>query len=182
MVYIHRMADGQDGQRDPYLSIGQLARAAGGVTLRTIRFYEEKGLLHSCPGRAGRGKQYGAEALDTLQRVRLLQEAGFSLDEIARLLHRLAHAPTRAKARQQAHAQALGQAKERLHKRVQRLAELIDALDGALAQAPGCNRCAAPDCRGCPILAHWAGFGLHSADGPASPAGQPRARASPQRR
>jgi DNA-binding transcriptional MerR regulator len=64
--------------------IEQLARAAG-VAVDTIRFYQGKGLLDP-PRRDGRITWYGPDHLDRLQRIRSLQQRGFSLTVIRRFL------------------------------------------------------------------------------------------------
>lgn len=65
-------------------SIGELA-SLGGVNRRTVRYYVQRGLLEA-PGGTGRGRHYTQSHLDTLLQIRQLQEAGRSLDEIARTL------------------------------------------------------------------------------------------------
>lgn len=60
--------------------IGDVARRAG-VTERTLRYYEELGLLS--PGRDSAGRRrYGGDNLDRLYRVRLLRELGTPLAAI----------------------------------------------------------------------------------------------------
>ncbi len=59
------------------------ARAA--VSVDTIRYYQSKGILEP-PRRQGRIAWYGDEHLDRLRRIRTLQERGFTLATIARLL------------------------------------------------------------------------------------------------
>ena len=66
------------------LSIDELADAAG-LTRRGIRFYVQQRLLPA-PHGVGRGKHYDASHLDRLRRVRELQGAGHSLEEIRRIL------------------------------------------------------------------------------------------------
>ena len=78
-------------------AIGDLAELAS-VSRRTVRYYVQEGLLPAPLG-VGRGHHYGQEHLDQLLRVKAMQEAGRSLDEIK---HTLA-APGR---RQQADARA----------------------------------------------------------------------------
>lgn len=73
--------------------IGDVARSAG-VTERTLRYYEELGLL--APARdAGGRRRYDSGALDRLYRVRLLRELGTPLadvdsdaDDLRALTHR----------------------------------------------------------------------------------------------
>ena len=71
------------------LTISELARGAG-VGVETVRFYQRRGLIDDPrPSRFGgaRGRRhYGEEELRRLRFVRGAQRAGFTLDEIARLL------------------------------------------------------------------------------------------------
>jgi DNA-binding transcriptional MerR regulator len=65
-------------------AIGDLAELAG-VSRRTVRYYVQEGLLPAPLG-LGRGNHYGQEHLERLLRVKALQEAGRSLDEIRRAI------------------------------------------------------------------------------------------------
>jgi len=64
--------------------IEQLAQSAG-VAVDTIRFYQGKGLL-TAPRRQGRVTWYGEAHLDRLQRIKQLQQRGFTLTVIRRFL------------------------------------------------------------------------------------------------
>ena len=64
----------------PLYAIGDLADL-GGVSRRTVRYYVQEGLLPA-PHGVGRGNHYGPEHLNQLLRVKALQEAGRTLDEI----------------------------------------------------------------------------------------------------
>jgi DNA-binding transcriptional MerR regulator len=66
------------------LDIVQLSRRAG-MPASTLRFYEEKGLIASI-GRRGLRRLFDARVLERLALVALGQAAGFSLDEIARMI------------------------------------------------------------------------------------------------
>ena len=63
-------------------AIGDLARL-GGVSRRTVRYYVQEGLIPPPLG-VGRGNHYGAEHLEQIIRVKAMQEAGRTLDEIRR--------------------------------------------------------------------------------------------------
>jgi DNA-binding transcriptional MerR regulator/effector-binding domain-containing protein len=68
------------------LSIGEFARL-GGVSVRTLRHYDEIGLLHPAtvdPGTGYRG--YSADQLGRLNRIVALKELGLSLTQARRLL------------------------------------------------------------------------------------------------
>ncbi len=64
--------------------VGELA-ALGGVSRRTVRYYIQEALLPA-PFGLGRGARYGKEHLERLLKVRGLQEAGRSLDEVRQAL------------------------------------------------------------------------------------------------
>ena len=143
-------------------SIRELARRAGGLTLRTIRFYEEKGLLvPSAVGPGGR-RRYGADALVALRRIRMLRESGCALDEIGRVLGDLAERPTAKKSRQRAHAELLAKVRGCLVERVRELEGLVRTLDRALISTDHCARCPSEDCAGCGVLARWMRFGAEA--------------------
>lgn len=61
-------------------AIGDLARLAG-VSRRTVRYYVQEGLIPAPLG-VGRGNHYGPEHLEQILRVKAMQEAGRTLDEI----------------------------------------------------------------------------------------------------
>lgn len=71
-----------------YISIGQLAQRAG-VSNRTIRYYEELGILPKPPRSTGGTRKYPPEYVFYIEGALALKELGFSLDEI-KLLGRLA--------------------------------------------------------------------------------------------
>lgn len=68
------------------MTISQLAKGAG-VSAETVRYYQRIGLL-TVPRRYGRSfRSYGDEDARRLHFVRHAQTLGFTLDEIAALLH-----------------------------------------------------------------------------------------------
>ncbi len=68
-----------------YYTIGQLAKLAG-ISVKTLRVYERKGLL--LPERNGENsyRMYGEEAVKTLEKIQLMKCLDFSLDQIADFL------------------------------------------------------------------------------------------------
>ncbi|GAB3483687.1 helix-turn-helix domain-containing protein [Marinomonas epiphytica] len=66
------------------MEISQVAKQSG-VPASTLRFYEEKGLIHSI-GRRGIRRVFGANVFERLELIALGRAAGFSLEEIARIL------------------------------------------------------------------------------------------------
>ncbi len=71
-------------------TIGDMARDFG-VSLRALRFYEDRGLLH--PRRQGLARYYNATDRLTLQRILKGKQLGFTLTEIREMLM---NAPTSA--------------------------------------------------------------------------------------
>ncbi len=67
------------------MKIGELARATG-LNTRTIRFYEQEGLLPD-PHRTSSGyRVYGPEDLELLEFIRKAKRIGLSLEEIRSIL------------------------------------------------------------------------------------------------
>jgi DNA-binding transcriptional MerR regulator len=65
------------------VDISEVARRSG-VAASAIRFYEEKGLLHSV-GRHGLRRVFGQDILQRLALIALGRAAGFSLEELRRM-------------------------------------------------------------------------------------------------
>ena len=69
----------------PQLTIGAVARQAG-LSVPTVRYYEEIGLLPPAPRTEGGQRHYGPSALRRLTFVRRCRDFGFSLDDIRELV------------------------------------------------------------------------------------------------
>jgi DNA-binding transcriptional MerR regulator len=67
------------------LKVGELARRTG-LSVRTLRFYEEIGLLKPRERDAAGHRVYGAAEIARLQRVTSMRSLGFTLEEIGDLL------------------------------------------------------------------------------------------------
>ena len=76
--------DGNDGLR---LTIGQLARRTG-LSVKTIRWYSDQGLVPPTGRTAAGYRLYGGEALARLELVRTLRRLGIDLRTIERVLAR----------------------------------------------------------------------------------------------
>jgi len=79
----------RSGPRDR--QIGELARELG-FSPRTIRYYEERGLLGGVRRRGGRRRVYGDDQVARLRFIQKLKLLGLSLEEIGELnaVHRAA--------------------------------------------------------------------------------------------
>src|SRR5438034_7494707 len=72
------------------MTIGELGKAAG-IAPKTVRFYEDKGLIPR-PGRTPAGyRVYGAEDVQRLVLIRRARVLGFSLSEVHRLVRLAEH-------------------------------------------------------------------------------------------
>jgi DNA-binding transcriptional MerR regulator len=69
---------------DELLTIGEVARRAG-VATSTVRYYERRGLLLADARQSGQ-RRYTAHSLRHLVFIRMLQDAGLSLEDIAGIL------------------------------------------------------------------------------------------------
>lgn len=74
--------------------IGDMAKEHG-VSLRTLRFYEDKGLLH--PRRAGSTRLYSRRDKGRLKLILLGRKVGFSLREVKQMIDLYEPAGTNAK-------------------------------------------------------------------------------------
>ena len=72
-----------DPRSDRKMTIGELARTLG-LTTRTIRFYEAKGLI--APDRRGVARSYGHRDIVRMKIILRGKNLGFSLEEIAEYL------------------------------------------------------------------------------------------------
>ncbi|MFE1250975.1 MerR family transcriptional regulator [Streptomyces sp. NPDC058735] len=70
---------------EPFWSIGELAERAG-TTVKTVRFYSDRGLLPEAARSSGGHRRYGPEALDRLRLIRSLRTLDLPLPEIRRIL------------------------------------------------------------------------------------------------
>ena len=120
------------------VDIGVVARRSG-LPVSTLRYYEEKGLIAPA-GRRGLRRQYDPGVMRRLALIALGRAAGFSLDEIGRLIPAgPGGAPALDRAMLTARAGELTET-------IRELTALRDALEHAAAcRAPSPARC--PDCR-----------------------------------
>lgn len=128
------------------MTIGQLSRACG-VTAKTIRYYEEAGLIASARRRANGYRDYGPRDVDTLRFVRRARRLGFPLEDISALL---ALWSDRRRASADVRALALNHLAE-IDRRIAEMKTMRKALHHLIERCHGDDR---PDC---PILDQLAG-------------------------
>ncbi len=107
------------------LKIGELARR-GGVSVRTLRYYEEIGLIMPTERTASGHRLYGLAAVERLQQIRSLQQLGLTLSEVDALLRGTDVSPQRIVADHLSQVRAQRDALSALENQLQRLAQLIE--------------------------------------------------------
>jgi DNA-binding transcriptional MerR regulator len=135
------------------LQIGEVAQRAG-VSPRTVRYYEELGLLQQAPRTAAGTRLYGEGDVVRLRFIGRLKALGLSLDEI-----KLALGSTGPEL---GHQDRVGHTLELLAMEQRRAAEQIEALgqlkqevDDAIVTVSKCLSCTAKECpEGCPNRQH----------------------------
>ena len=114
------------GEAADLVGIGQLARNAG-VSSRTIRYYEELGILPEPRRSAGGTRKYPREYGDYLAAALALKELGFRLDEL-RPLARLAAGRPVTVAQREAAARLVSDRIDELARQVVMLRRLRDSV------------------------------------------------------
>jgi MerR family transcriptional regulator, Zn(II)-responsive regulator of zntA len=124
----------------PLLTTGDMARRSNS-TLRTVRFYEEEGILRPAKRSEGGHRLFPESELDRLQLVSDLRASGLSLDEIKALLELKTAKASGGEAANEA-TRALAVRIEELGHKLEVLTRLRDDLTrtaGAMAECLGCT-------------------------------------------
>jgi len=111
-----------DDACEPYIRIGDVARQFG-LTLRALRFYEDKGLLS--PRREGNTRLYARKDIARLKMVLLGRRAGFSLREVKQVMD--LYDPGSGNARQ--YRTLIDKSERQLVKLEKQRAEIDEAID-----------------------------------------------------
>lgn len=121
------------------LTVGEVARRSG-VAISTLHFYETKGLIAAIRSR-GNQRRFSRDILRRIAIIRVAQDLGFTLAEIAALLKPIpaGKRPTAADVR----AMVAGW-RRALQARIDGLTQLRDQLDG-------CIGCGCLSLRECPL-------------------------------
>jgi DNA-binding transcriptional MerR regulator len=116
------------------MKVGELAEATG-VSVQAIRFYERRGLLPA-PRRLQSGyRDYPAETVSAVLRIKRMQEVGFTLRELEHFLHLLEAEPHNTPERR-----AYAEAKIRdIDAQIERLRSMREELSRRLLTCDCCN-------------------------------------------
>ncbi|MER7794051.1 MerR family transcriptional regulator [Streptomyces sp. NPDC097640] len=115
-------------------TIGELA-AATGVPASKIRYWERKGLLPA-PERSGGQRRYAPQAAERIARLRLCQEVGFTLEEIASMDEHRAAGPDQWRDLVRAKLADIERQRAELDRRSARLAGVLDCPHTFLSDCP----------------------------------------------
>jgi DNA-binding transcriptional MerR regulator len=138
---------------DDGLTTGDMARLSK-TTLRTVRFYEQEGLISSQAREGGCHRKFDRTELRKLQMISDLREAGLSLQDIKTLIGLKKRCVTPEVAACQM-SDVLGRCIHELQERIETLAKLRTELVSTLTTIQRCRGCRAPDfperCGGCDV-------------------------------
>ncbi|MGP4012153.1 MerR family transcriptional regulator [Streptomyces sp. 4N124] len=112
------------------MRIGELASRAG-VSVRSLRYYEEQGLLASARSSSGQ-RHYTEDDVDRVMFIQRLYAAGLSSSTIAELLP-CRYAPSEENS--DAALERMAQERDRLSEHIADLIRTRDALDGLIVTA-----------------------------------------------
>lgn len=121
------------------LTTGEMARRSNN-TLRTVRFYEEEGILRPVRRTDGGHRLFDGRELERLQLVTDMRAAGLSLDEIKQILEIKQRASSGADASRQA-TQILARRIEELREKLAVLARLQEDLGRTTDLLGACLEC-----------------------------------------
>lgn len=143
-----------EARKSQWHSTGDLARLCK-TTVRTVRFYEESGLLEPLTRSDGGHRMFRGDAPDRLQLIMDLREAGLSLQEV-RELFELKACATNAPAAATKMRAVLEARVATVHEKIAVLRRLRDELGGMLSVLRECQGCDATDfpraCASCDVM------------------------------
>lgn len=109
-------------------TVNKLAKISG-ISTRTLRYYDEIGLLRPARVSSNGYRIYGKEQVDTLQQVLFYRELGVNLDQIKNLLYSQDFDQEKAL---QDHLNALLQRKEQIELLIENVSKTIGSLKGEI--------------------------------------------------
>ena len=117
------------------LSIGEVAKSTG-VTVSAVRYYDEIGVI-AASARVGGKRRFSPDTVGRVAFIRRAQEAGFSLEEIGRILD-----------------DERGGRRDLIEAKVAELADRRDRLDTMIALLAEISDCGCQAVASCPLLEH----------------------------
>ena len=122
------------------LRVGELAKRSG-KTVRALHLYEELGLLKPVHRSKGGFRLYAPSAVNRVEWIGKLQEAGFSLHDLQDLLHGVNEQSGVASMAMERVRQVFADRLRETREQIVRLTQLERDLDASLAYLEGCRSC-----------------------------------------
>lgn len=122
-----------------------------GSTLRTVRFYEQEGLIAPLDRKDGGYRQFGSGELDKLRLVLDLREAGLGLPDIKHMFS-LRHACDGRAGASAAMTALLSERIGAVQEKILRLRRLREELTAMVSSLTECEGCSLDSCEGCDVL------------------------------
>ncbi len=141
-------------KRKTLYRIGELAQQAG-VTTRTIRYYEELGILAQPRRPQARHRRYTEKDLLHLQRVQQLKGYGLTLGEIKEIFDLSREDPSGEKSRLRLLSRYREKRREAMERK-ERIEAYLDDLEwhiDQLERVGDFQACPGPECKSCPYTA-----------------------------
>lgn len=153
----------RDNGNTNLMRIGELARRAG-TTMRTIRYYEERGLLSPSARTKGGFRLYEERELKRLHVIRRLQQLDIPLAQVKALFDRRSQGRPAAEIAPDL-SRALQDQLATLGGKIQRFRALQESVENSLALLRACAQCSQipgpGSCGSCPAIAAQGAVPLH---------------------
>lgn len=131
-------------QKECFIKIGDLAAQAG-VTVRTLRYYEELGLLSPSEIRSGGVRFYTDADSGKLLLIKRFKDLGFSLEGIRKLLDTTDFGATKEK-RIEASYSLFEKQLEQIELNISELERSKNSIEQAIEALRRCRKCSQPQC------------------------------------
>ncbi|MGM0645540.1 MAG: MerR family transcriptional regulator [Thermodesulfobacteriota bacterium] len=137
-----------------FLQIGEVAAKAG-VTVRTVRYYLEKGFIQAADRSPGGFYLFSPQAVDTVFYIQKLKDAGLPLKDLEPLYRARAQSATGAEASATV-VDSLQREKALLEQKIRDYQKLHSEIEAAIDLAEQCRACpqrpSRETCLACPVL------------------------------
>jgi DNA-binding transcriptional MerR regulator len=130
------------------MPIGKICELAE-CTPRTVRHYENEGLIRPATTTPGGRKLYGAEAVSIIRMAQVLKRIHYSIKDIRRVLALASSGDTKSRRLTDKLRGILQDLLSRIDSETERLASAREKISGLLEKTQKCEQCRAPDCSTC---------------------------------
>ena len=139
--------------------IGELAKSAG-VTIRTVRYYQELGLLKPVKYTSGRIGLYEPSTRSIILAVLSLKQIGASLEEIKSIFTIRRMNKNVPKTVVLDSRRIMEDFKRHVSDKVALYRSILDRMDSIVKKTEGCAGCPSDDCSSCGNFKDLASFGI----------------------